>query len=301
LIQASKKFESTMLAQLANRFRDSSDPFEKVRGMIEQMISRLMAEANNDASHKEWCDTETAKSTKLREKHSSRREELAARQDKATSAVNQLKMEVASLRKQLSELATASAEAAAQRTSEHKEFEAAMADHKAGQEALQHAIQVLKEYYSKSFVQIKAHQPSFGGPIFEDTYEKKGDSANGVIGLLEVAQSDLARLEAEGRADEEQAARAYDKFVQDSRVNKATMETDVRNKESEITRMSTMAEELKADVEATDKELSAVMTYLEKLRESCVVKPMSYAERKARRENEIQALHEALDILAGDA
>merc|ERR1719230_429034 len=45
-------------------------------------------------------------------------------------------------------------------------------------------------------------------------------------------------------------------------------------------------------------ELDAVLAYLEKLKPQCEVKVPSYEERKAAREQEIEGLKNALDILA---
>ena len=55
------------------------------------------------------------------------------------------------------------------------------------------------------------------------------------------------------------------------------------------------------DLEVHDlKELDAVLAYLDKLKPQCEVKVPSYEERKAAREQEIEGLKNALDILADD-
>jgi hypothetical protein len=53
----------------------------------------------------------------------------------------------------------------------------------------------------------------------------------------------------------------------------------------------------KEDHAASSKELDAVHAYFEKLKPQCETKVMTYGERKARREQEIDGLKEALSIL----
>merc|ERR1719240_2420809 len=57
-----KKFHSFALMQMASAA--SSDPFVKIRGLIEDMIEKLLKEAQEEASQKAFCDEEMGKSKK---------------------------------------------------------------------------------------------------------------------------------------------------------------------------------------------------------------------------------------------
>jgi len=54
------------------------------------------------------------------------------------------------------------------------------------------------------------------------------------------------------------------------------------------------------DLEGTQKELNAALHYFDKLKPSCVDSGVSYADRVARREAEIDSLKEALKVLNGE-
>merc|ERR1719359_1252785 len=58
------KLNSRVLSAIAERA--SSDPFKKVKKMIKDLIVRLMEEANEEAEHKGWCDTELSTNEQTR-------------------------------------------------------------------------------------------------------------------------------------------------------------------------------------------------------------------------------------------
>merc|ERR1719235_2567099 len=89
--------------------------------------------------------------------------------------------------------------------------------------------------------------------------------------------------------------------MQESKVSKASKQAEIKGSLSEIKSLEVALSNNKEDYDMTSKELDAVMAYLEKLRPQCETKVMSYAEKKARREAEINGLKEALQILDGSA
>merc|ERR1719271_1858091 len=104
----SESMHSAALAQLANRMAAAArmgaaageDPFAKVKGLISEMIERLLKEAAEDAAHKAYCDKEMSETK-------AKKEELT---DKMTADSAKLKEEVAVLSKELADLAKSQAE-----------------------------------------------------------------------------------------------------------------------------------------------------------------------------------------------
>jgi chromosome segregation ATPase len=284
-----RKFNSFGLMQVASSA--GSDPFVKIRGMIESMVTKLEEQAAEEASHDAFCKEETAKSQKARETKTASVEKYQTRLDKAKAAISNLKQESSELQKEIAAIDKATQEATKIRTQEKKDNTKAAKDFKDSAEAVTQAIEVLREFYGggASFVQ----QPEFA--------DSNSDSANVIIGILETAQSDFSRLLAETETSEAEAAEAYDTLMQESAVSKAKKEASVKGKTSEVKSLEKNMGDISSDLETASKELDAVLEYIDKLKPQCESKAMSYEERKARRDAEISGLKEALEILAGDA
>merc|ERR1719199_771650 len=59
-----QRLNSRILSVLATRVSD--DPFKKVKKMIKDLVVKLMEEANDEAEHKGWCDTEMSTNEQTR-------------------------------------------------------------------------------------------------------------------------------------------------------------------------------------------------------------------------------------------
>merc|ERR1719310_1163697 len=59
-----QRLNSRILRILATRVSD--DPFKKVKKMIKDLVVKLMEEANEEAEHKGWCDTELSTNEQTR-------------------------------------------------------------------------------------------------------------------------------------------------------------------------------------------------------------------------------------------
>merc|ERR1712224_720832 len=95
----SKTFNSAALAQLANRMEAAArmgaaageDPFAKVKGLIAEMIERLLKEAEADAAHKGYCDKEMAETKAKKEELTDEITALTTKIDKMSADSAKLK------------------------------------------------------------------------------------------------------------------------------------------------------------------------------------------------------------------
>lgn len=292
-----KQDKSALLVQLAGQIRGAvsmnADPFAKVKGLIQDMISRLEKEAQEEASHKAFCDKETSTNEAKRDKLQATVNKLNTRIEKATAGVAKLKEQVAELQQALSNIAKSQKEMDGMRADEHEEYTKAKADFEQGITGIQLALKVLREYYQKQGASL-VQQPAVG------VHGKSTDSASGIISILEVAESDFARSLAETQEAEDDAVSVYEKTTQENQVNTATKKATVTGKQQESARLQQSISDNTSDRDGTSTELAAVLEYLEKLRPQCTTEPESYEDRKARREHEIEGLKDALDILENE-
>jgi hypothetical protein len=291
------KEQSYALAQLAIRVR--SDPFGKIRGLIEEMISKLVKDAAEEADQKQFCDEETSESKAKQADLSGKLEKNAARIQKAEAGKAKIAEEIKHLSGEIAEIDAGQAKATMVRSEQHEEFLKASQDAKDSAAAVAKAIDVLSEYYSKaaSFVQVgvKSHawQPALGGA--------KSDVGSTIVSILENCESNFAQMLAEQEADEASAVESYDKLTQENRVAKAEKTADVEGKNNELKQLEVAVGNYKESKATTTSELDAVLAYLDKLKPQCETKALSYTERKAKRDAEIAGLKEALTLLSGEA
>merc|ERR1719191_2436216 len=292
LSQTHHSFAFSQLASMA-----TSDPFVKIRGLIEDMIAKLLKEAEEEATQKAFCDAEMGKSKKSQDEKTMTLDKLGSRIDGATSTIAENTEAIKTLEAEIAEIDKAQAEATALRTSENADYLKASKDFKDSAEAVAKAIEVLKNFYEGSFMQVsskttqKSKQPSFGSA--------KGDTASTIISVLEMSEEDFTTLLAESEATEDEAVKAYEKLTEENKVSKASKEAESKGKVSEIKSLTVQLEHSKEDHASVSEELAAVNAYIDKLRPQCEEKVMSYAEKKAKREAEIEGLKEALSILEG--
>jgi chromosome segregation ATPase len=284
----SSKDHSYFFTQL--RSEATEGPFDKVKGLIEDMIMRLEKEAAEEADAKAFCDKETSESKAKQAELTAKTDKYAVRIEKATATIAELKEQIKTLQAQMAEMDATQAEATALRNKEHEEYVKASKDYKDSAEAVANAISVLQEYYSSgSFVQAK-EAPELGGA--------KTDIADTIMGMLEVAESDFTSLLAEAEASEREAQSSYDKLTKQNTLTKTANTEEVKGKEGKVKSEETALLNYKEDYATTGKELDSVLAYLDKLKPQCETKVMTYAERVAKREAEIAGLKEALEILS---
>merc|ERR1719345_110024 len=83
-----ERTNSRVLALIA--IKTSEDPFKKVTKMIRDMITKLMEEANEEAEHKGFCDTEMGTNKNTRDEKSEKADKLTAEIEGLTADITKV-------------------------------------------------------------------------------------------------------------------------------------------------------------------------------------------------------------------
>merc|ERR1712190_432887 len=119
------------------------DPFAKVKGLISEMISKLEAEAEAEATEKAWCDEQIAKTEEKKTDLGSDIAKLTGKIDVASAKSTDLKSQVKELQAELAALAKLQAQMDKIRQESHAAFVTAKADLQLGLEGVRQALTIL--------------------------------------------------------------------------------------------------------------------------------------------------------------
>merc|ERR1719171_3117020 len=108
--------------------RATADPFVKVKKMIKDLIVKLMEEANAEADHKAFCDTELATNKQTRENLSAEVDKLQANVDEKEAEKAKLATSIKELGDAIAEIKKQQAEATAMRSEEKEKNGATVKD-----------------------------------------------------------------------------------------------------------------------------------------------------------------------------
>merc|ERR1719364_462405 len=185
-------------------------------------------------------------------------DDLSTKIDKATSKIAKLKEEVATLTEELGEIAAAQKKATELRQEQAAAWAAAKADYEQGLEGVGMALQVLRDYYAeKDEAFIQGNKDAFlqgKMGLGESKHSKATGASTGIIGMLEVVESDFSKLLSEGNAAEAMAVEEYEKLTQDNEIATTEKETAVKYKTKDSKETEAMLAGLKEDKEVADKE-----------------------------------------------
>jgi hypothetical protein len=314
LLSAAKDTKSKDLERFAQEMtaRMSDGPFDEVNNMIEKMIFHLMAEQKDEDDHKAWCDLEVNKTDASISDKQDKIEELATKISEAKAYVQELSTEIQDATEMVAKLEIHMKESAEIRKAGKKENALAVKDAQDAQTAVANAIAVLETHYKETGEMKKEDwelmQTGHAAPVqlpddpklWDASYTGVTDpteAGSGVVAVLKAMNADFAKMEGETKVQEERDQKLYEEEMKACEIEKATRLKEAEVKEDEKKRQVAKITTLSGQKKHTEDEEAATQQYKEDLQKACVKGTSTYEDRKAARAEEIDALHQAKDIL----
>lgn len=294
------RLQSKVLANLVAPTAASA-AMVSIKDMLQSLLDKLQNEATQEQTKKDHCNKEIKTNKATRAEKTASIDELQADIDMLEASVKQLKEEAAALGEDIGELDQSVANATELRGKEKAKNNETVTDAKAAQDAVAQALSVLKEFYEKAgqaTALLQTNTQSDQPAIFDAPYKGMGGESGGVLGLLEAIAADFAKLESETASEEEAGADSYKSFMQESKLNKKRMELDMKHKQEIATEQAADIQEKSNELIEVQKELDASQKVWETLQDECLNTGKSYQEQKEQREETIESLQKALDMLS---
>jgi len=297
LTQAAHKFKDQNLYALAVSVR--IDAFTEVKAKIQEMIDQLVKEKQDEIKLKDFCIEELNTNEAETEAKTRDKGDLTAKIEDLASSIDTLGKDIETLKAEVTELGVQLKRAGEDREKENKEFQIVVADQRATSKLITAALGILKGFYVKAALvqkkavnSRKAEQPAF----------KKMESnqqSGGVMGMMESIIAEAKGMEAEAIRGEEDAQKAYETFVKDTNDSITAKTKDIVSKSDMKAKAESDKVEKEAEQEAVMGDLESLASENADLHKACDFTLKNFDLRQGARDDEIEALKQALSIFSG--
>jgi len=333
--QSSSSERRPALDFIALSLRGKKIGFEKIIGMIDDLVAELKVEQETDDKKKEYCAEEFDKSEDKHKVLTKSIADLESAIAESEEGITTTKAEIEALSDGIKALDKSVAEATEQRKEENEEYTALMAGNGAAKELLAFAKNRLNKFYNPKLYKPPAKKElsaedqatlAAGGtlapteapggiagtgvtvlaqadpgppPESITAYSKKGEESNGIIAMIDMLIKDLEKEMTQAELEEKDGQEDYEQFMKDSATKRAEDSKSMTDKEGALADLETGLGQQKSDKAQAEKDLGALNEYIHSLHLECDWLIKYFDMRKEARTNEIDALEKAKAVLSG--
>jgi len=286
--------------------------FDKIVKSIDDMITDLHAEYDEDMKTKEACEADRMSNTKTAKKAAQAMDDETALINRKKALIADCQAEIAAIVAKTKETNLQRDEATVGRNKEKLEYDAAKADDEAAAKLIMASKSVLEKFYSDNslaLAQMKAHgkqpvvvageAPPPPPTTFSEPYGGAKGETNGIIALLDMVHADVEKDIKTATTIEKDSIADYDNFMSESKTlletlasNKSELEGEIGGAETAISDSRTLRSDKKTLLDDT-------MSFLRSIAPSCDYMAVNFELRKSNREAEIDGLMGAKTALLG--
>jgi len=306
LSRSAEKLHSQQLGVLARKA--GSDPFAAVKEMISGLITKLQKQMATDQDNKADCDKNIGAANLARDDASTAITELNSELASTEARLDGLVEDMQELNASVTALDSKNKELIKIRAEEASEAAETIAESKTALAGVKQAKQVIADFYSKAS-EAKVPKPGASTSKKSDSllqnakpedeaYTGKQGASKGIIGTLEVIQSDFERTISETKDSESTAVKEQQKILNDMAVSKAKKLKAKDVKKGFKGEADKIITDGKSNMQGEISKLKSALLQLTSLEAKCG-HGVTFEARKAARAQEMQALEEAIAFFDG--
>jgi len=279
------------------------DAFATVKKMIEDLVTKLLDEASTEATHKGWCDTQLGRVKQTQKEQQEAHDRAQAEADDISAKIQQLEKDTRQLNEEIDDLKASAAKATTLRATEKDNNASVERDALEGSAAVKKALEILDTFYrsakKQALIQValRTKTATRDEPFADGAYEGAQGEAWGILGFLETIGSDFDRSAKEAKESETAQQAAFDEFIAKNKESLGRKQTAVAEFVSEKTTAESDLATKEQDARTAQDTLDQADEEYQKLKPACLDDGVTPEDRKAKRQEEVDALKEALQIL----
>jgi len=288
---------SPRLSAMASRVK--LDAFTKVKKAIDDMITQLGKEKEDEIKHKDFCTDELNQNQLQTEKKTREKADLEAKIEDLELTIKTLTEQIAQLKAEIAELQVQMKRAGEDREKENKEFQQTVADQRASVVLLSKALEILQGFYDKAALVQQQQEPAGPPPPPGFKEYKKNPQSSGVMAMITQIIEDSKAMEAEAIKAEGSAQSAYEAFVKETNASIEAKSKDIANKSESKAKAEDYLVQAQTEHASVMTNLDELSAYNSELHASCDYILKNFDIRQTARDEEIEALKQAKAILSG--
>merc|ERR1719410_454410 len=286
----------------------SQNVFDKVIGMIDEMVGLWQEEQVQDDKKKEFCEAELDKTEDKQKSLERKVDDLAKAQEEGKETLATLGEEIEALSDGIKALDKQVAEATENRKEENAEYKEDMANNVAAKKIMEMAKKRLAKFYSpksaaSSLVEVDLHDlGSAAPPPPPETwgaYKKQTEEAGGILGMMQMMIADVEKEITESKTEEKNAQEEYDTMMKESGEKRRMDSKTLSDKESAKADLEKALQQMAKEEKTTKFEVMNTAETLKDLHLECDWLLSNFEARKEARAGEIDALKKAKVVLSG--
>jgi chromosome segregation ATPase len=309
LKNSAQRLHSELLATAAMT-TGSGEALIPVIGQLTDLVRRLDEQQHAEEEHKAWCENELAETNKQKTHHEMLVAQLKQSIEETEAVIAEKKQAITDTLDAIKTADEEFKEMEAVRAKEKQDYEAEHADYVDAINALNQAIDILGDFYRESFIQqpinfVQVKQvPVPGASVKADVPEMQTLSGNyvrkgggHVVNILKTTRQDFQAGMHHLEQEEEQAVKDFQDSKAAYEKSRADLVDAGNRLNAELQTASMALAQYQSDLASNEDKVMSLTSYLAQVGGSCNMLIENFADRTRMRNDEKEAITQAINVL----